>query len=439
MWWKKDRKTDLFASVAMFAAAGGGAGPTGGADVGAPGPGPSGPSGRGDGGDRDDRRDISPSFEAGMVAPSPTLTDSARQRGIQQAQAIFDDQVQSAIEEARASFEQGAQQRGLSMQDRAFVGGPTIDELFSQENVTSAINRPDDFSQFVSAPQDADVPQKVWTERDRPAGEITLPSVTQAYGERFGVNNLSPDDILWGQSGPPSVNSAVDQFNLDRSGIEQAAQSDFDPGQATRNTFSQAQERARNELGQQLNEFASPGFAQNVIGQDFGQSDVDAILNEQFNQARGVLENAGARGQITDQGFSSGIEAIGGQRETAQAELSDAAQGIRGNLRQSLRDRASRARENAANFELGGNFNPQDVGQQLQSIEQRGAENFRGNLRGDVSIDELFSPEEAITTAGQAQGQANQGRLSLIGALQNRNRRPGQNNRERGLGTQGSF
>jgi hypothetical protein len=405
MWWKKDRKTDLFASVAMFAAAGGGAGPTGGANVGAPGPGPSGPSGHGDGGDRNRGSGGTVRMVTRQRTLNPQLSAQGQQQGATAAEDFFDQQVQAAIDEARGNFEQAASQRGLSMEDTTRPGGQTIENLFNEGDVRGRFDAPSDFGQFVS-----------------PGVGSRTESVTVPQGQSVGSGTFQ-----------------TDEFDVNRDPLRQRVESNAPGQQFGQNILGQAQQRVRGELSQELEDIAPTGFAENRVGTDFGQSDVDAILNEQFNQARGVLENAGARGQITDQGFSSGIEAIGGQRETAQAELSDAAQGIRGNLRQSLRDRAGRARENASNFELGGNFNPQDVGQQLQSIEQRGAENFRGNLRGDVSIDELFSPEEAITTAGSQQGQANQGRLSLIGALQNRNRRPGQGNRERGLGTQGSF
>jgi hypothetical protein len=409
MWWKRDRKTDLFASVAMFAAAGGAAGPTGGADVG-----PSNASGGiGPGGGSDQtggdgpQRDTSPTTQ--MVTRqrtlNPQLSAQGQQQGATAAEDFFDQQVQAAIDEARGNFEQAAAQRGLSMQDTTRLGGQTIENLFNEGDVQGRFDAPSDFGQFVS-----------------PGVGSRTESVTVPQGQSVSSGTFQ-----------------TDEFDINRDPLRQRVESNVPGQQFGQNILGQAQQRVRGELSQELEDIAPTGFAENRIGTNFGQSDIDAILNEQFNQARGVLENAGARGQITDQGFSSGIEAIGGQRETAQAELSDAAQGIRGNLRQSLRDRAGRARENASNFELGGNFNPQDVGQQLQSIEQRGAENFRGNLRGDVSIDELFSPEEAITTAGSQQGQANQGRLSLIGALQNRNRRPGQGNRERGLGTQGSF
>lgn len=403
MWWKRDRKTDLFASVAMFTAAGGAVGPTGGADVSAPGPGPAGGGGGGDS-QRNTDTTTTPMVTRQRTL-RPQLTQQGRQRGATEAEDFFDQQVQAAIDEARGNFEQAAAQRGLNLQDTTRPGGQTIESLFEGEDVGSRFDTPSDFGQFVS-----------------PGVGSRTESMTVPEGESVSDSTF--------QTG---------QFDIDRSGIRQPIEQNAPGRQFGQNVLSQAQQRVRGELSQELEDIAPQGFAENRIGTDFGQSDVDAILNEQFNQARGVLENAGARGQITDQGFSSGIEAIGGQRATAQAELSDAAQGIRGNLRQSLRDRAGRARENASGFELGGNFNPQDVGQQLQSIEQRGAENFSGNLRGDVSIDELFSPEEAITTAGMQQGQANQGRLSLIGALQNRNRRPGQSNRERGLGTQGSF
>lgn len=170
--------------------------------------------------------------------------------------------------------------------------------------------------------------------------------------------------------------------------------------------FDTEQDSERARLMRQLDQIAPAMFENKRLPFESDDAILDAIRAEMSGDAEGIARNMQQRGVITDSGFAAAMNEIARQDPRVRALLTE-----QGNLaieggRQQLRDVVNPARETVSNLRLGTQFNPYDVGSDVDSQFAQIMEGLGGNIRARLPKN-LFDTTGLATVAGQAQGAQN--------------------------------
>ena len=209
----------------------------------------------------------------------------------------------------------------------------------------------------------------------------------------------------------------------------------FFSGDTASIVLDRARGNQRRDLNSQLNEFAAPGFAQNLFPDTADDSILTSILNEQFEPATDQLLRAFQRGNLTQQGFDASTLSLNSQRDAANARLSDVGGGVLTDFRNQLRGIGDQGFAQAGAFELGGNFDPNTTRGLIDSSFADLSGRLGGSIRNALGGEQLFNIEDVITRGGTAQGAQNIG-SGLLDAFSTREK---ERNKSRGLGSEGVF
>lgn len=203
--------------------------------------------------------------------------------------------------------------------------------------------------------------------------------------------------------------------------------------------LNRSRDQSRRGFETQLNQFAGPGFAEQLFPNTADDAILQAILQEQYDPALSQLQRAHQRGNLTDIGFETASNQLGGQREAALSRLQDLGGGVLSGYRNQLGDIAAEGFNRAGTFELGGTFDPLSYQGRINTTAADLTSRLPGDIRGALGSDQLFNIEDLITRGGIAQGAQNSasfGSPSIIDALALRER---ERAKPRGLGGQGAF
>jgi hypothetical protein len=203
-------------------------------------------------------------------------------------------------------------------------------------------------------------------------------------------------------------------------------------GQQLENTIT---ERTRNEFGQQFENFAPTGFEFDKFSSTSDDAIIDDILSKRYGEALSPLNNAQARGNLSDQGYNFGVGQLNDQRAGATTTLGETGTSVLDRYRGNLTDIATEGRQAAGNYTLGQDFNPQTYSDRIDTTVGELGGNLRGDITNAIGPNPLFDTSTALQKAGVAQGAVNETR-PLYDVLA---RRSEARSGSRGLGTQGVF
>lgn len=170
--------------------------------------------------------------------------------------------------------------------------------------------------------------------------------------------------------------------------------------------YDQERDAARGRLQRSVNQFAPSDFATKRIASTADDATLAAILAEQRSSADQYVRNLLDRGVITNPGYAAAEKDLDTQAFGANARLNEIGNQVLETGRAGANDIANQARQGAANYELGDNFDPYSYSTQIdQSIADFFA-NLGGNIRSKIPAS-LFSTSGLAGIAGAAQGAQN--------------------------------
>ena len=186
-----------------------------------------------------------------------------------------------------------------------------------------------------------------------------------------------------------------------------------DPGTAPTPTQTRADYPAYNR--QQVRSAFAPGFELSRLGSGVDDQFIDEILNEGRSGAQTSINNARARGTLSNTGYNAAITGLNNQGTTARTRLQAAADDILGSGRQQLRNVSTAALDavNSTPRYLSEIIDISPFTTQADDITNQYATGFGGKLRNAIPSDTLFDASELISRGGTAQGPQSSGSALL--------------------------
>lgn len=170
--------------------------------------------------------------------------------------------------------------------------------------------------------------------------------------------------------------------------------------------YEDARAAERLKYGREIDKYAPVGFEQRRITDTADDATIAAILAEQRQTADSYIQNLLSRGVIKDNGASAAQKELDRQALAARAQLNELGGQQLNSARTKISNIANQGREGAANFELGGSYNPYDYSRDIDTSISDFFSGLGDNLRG-LAPSNLFSTEGLAAIAGGAQGAQN--------------------------------
>lgn len=162
---------------------------------------------------------------------------------------------------------------------------------------------------------------------------------------------------------------------------------------------------------------------------------INAVLGRQRGEATRALDLARQRGSLDQRGYDAAIARLDEMESAGRATGNTLGGGVIQGYREQLRGIGNRARDAAARYTLGGDFNLNSYTNELNSR----VGDLRGRLEGDINTaldgQSFFDLGDILTRGGSAQGPVNP-RTSMADVLAERER---VRNTNRGVGWGGVF
>lgn len=189
-----------------------------------------------------------------------------------------------------------------------------------------------------------------------------------------------------------------------------------------------------------INEWAPEGFSTNAFASTADDAIINAILGEQFGSASDSILRARDRGTLNDAGFRYAMDNLNTQKQAAMARLQDMGGGILEGYRGSLDDIVKNARTGAGTWDFGDTFDPNFYRTQAETRQSELGGRLEGDIRNAIGGEQFFNTTDLIQKGGIGQGAQNTGLGSQSGGLMAAiTQRKSEEEKQRGLGTQGSF
>jgi len=246
-------------------------------------------------------------------------------------------------------------------------------------------------------------------EEERRREAQALQEFQQRLGSAYDTGIQGALDYFTSQGLDPNQYAGAirSRGNLVRGGIPQG---DTNPGSYFQNlgemVYNAEQEAARNRHMRAIDSIAPTGFSTSRITNDVDDEIIASILGEQQNTARSYVDNLRDRGVITGSGYNAAVQNLERQLPTARSRLDEVALGILEGGRAGAENLVNRNRSTVSNLRLGTNFDPFNVGTELNNYF---ADFFAG--LGDryraTAPSNLFDTSGLAGVAGAAQGAQN--------------------------------
>lgn len=171
--------------------------------------------------------------------------------------------------------------------------------------------------------------------------------------------------------------------------------------------YDTARNNQRSKLDDALDEFAGYGFERKAFADTADDPFLDAILGRQKTDALTLLENAKARGQVNDSGFTGAMTDLDNMFTSGLSKANDLGGGVLNGYRTQLTDRAGEYRSNVQNYDFGDRINPDEYKTDLDALTG----SLRGRLEGDIlnaiGSTNFFDTSKLLATAGNRSGLVN--------------------------------
>lgn len=258
------------------------------------------------------------------------------------------------------------------------------------------------------------------------ARQATRGGIDQMFAQR-GLDPMEHD---------ARIRSALD---VAQAGIPYGGEARFSPDIGDNILGAIRNENIRGYQGS-INQFAPEGFADQAFASTSDDAIIEAVLGEQFSESSDAIMRARDRGTLNDTGFTYANTNLENQRRAASARLQDIGGGILEGYRGQLGDIASNARTAAGGWDFGDTFDPNTFRTQLEGRQGELSGRLEGDIRNAIGGEQFFNTADLIQKGGVGQGVTNTGLGaqggSLLAAMQERKK---DEQKQRGLGTQGSF
>lgn len=267
------------------------------------------------------------------------------------------------------------------------------------------------------------------TERTRKTGEFNT-NLDSAYTRGLGYAQQRVGEL--GLNYDEFKDPITSEFERQRGSVPQL---DSNPGayfgdDLVNRVLGRVRDTRRNQYGQQVNQFAGDGFADKAVGNDFDDTELKGIYDEQYGDASSQLQRSFARGNLSPIGMSLAQKQLDSQGRAGMSRLQDLGGGVLSKYRTELGDIGSKARTSAGGYELGNTFNVDDYKQQIDSKKGEFGQRLTGDIRDATKGENVFNVDDIIGKAGVSQGtynpatsSATAGSSPIFGALSARKKR----------------
>ena len=277
------------------------------------------------------------------------------------------------------------------------------------------------------------------SERERLLGEFNT-NLGTAYNAALGYGQNQYNQYGYDQPTIDALNqglvSELDRIRTTVPSLDPSPGNYFSDNIADIVANNYRDQQAR-QYGQQVDQFAGTGFANNLWDNTADDAILQGILAEQYEPAAQQINNAYKRGSLNQTGFDTALSNLDTQRTAALSNLQSLGQGVLSGYRENLGDIGTTARDAASNYQLGSSFDPSQYQGQINSLYSDQQGRLEGDIRNTVGNDPLFDINSIISGAGARQG-ATAGNAPLLDAFYS-NEQNKRNQQQRGLGSQGVF
>lgn len=178
----------------------------------------------------------------------------------------------------------------------------------------------------------------------------------------------------------------------------------FTPETTYTGAYNTALKRERTNLGNQLDEFAGYGFDKQAFADTADDDIISRILGEQRGDALMSLDSSLARGKINQFGYDRGLQDLNNMFLSGQSRANDLGGGVLEGYRGQLRTVADNARNRAANFDFGQNFDVGGIQNELSGLRESLGGRMEGDILRAIGDTSFFDVSKLIGRAGERSG-----------------------------------
>jgi hypothetical protein len=168
--------------------------------------------------------------------------------------------------------------------------------------------------------------------------------------------------------------------------------------------LNKIRDNRRESYSHALDSIAGSGFDRKLVGDNFDDSVIDSIYNDQYSNANDALQRAFARGNLSPVGMTMAQKQLEAQGRAGRAHLQDLGGSVLGRYRSELSDLGTQARSDAGKYELGGSFNPGDYQQRITDKTNEFGQRLEGDIRDATKGENVFDVDSIIGKSGISQG-----------------------------------
>lgn len=171
---------------------------------------------------------------------------------------------------------------------------------------------------------------------------------------------------------------------------------------------------------------------------NFGQNNVNNLLDTQYNAALEQIDRAQKRGLLSDTGYQSALNNLNNQYSSGYSSVNNINQGILDDFKNELTETAQGYMTDLGNYNLGkyGTMNTQNWSDNLQNVYDNQQNNYQSQFDNATQGMNLFDTSNIINNARVEQGVNNAQTDELESAIDDNFR---QKNKKAGLGNTGVF
>jgi hypothetical protein len=233
----------------------------------------------------------------------------------------------------------------------------------------------------------------------------------QDYGKqqlsRFGLSQDDPYGI-WS-----SFNS-----QLTRNNSQLMDNQDF-TAQLGNNVFdsvlSTARGDQRSKMTRDFNNSIGANYLEDTFADTVDDPYLDAILNEQFEEAQGYLNSARDRGQLNMNSFERAIGSLGKEKNRARGELETIGRGVLSTVRDDVGRRKDSTLQRINAFDFGDNINIGDEVGRVKSKATSALGSLDSEIRRSLGSREFFDPNSLVAKSAAFSGASNYNPTSSVG------------------------
>lgn len=316
-------------------------------------------------------------------APEPAKTYSPMEQA--QAQQVLNEQAQ------RAAAQQAQEQRNYEQQK--------LQEQRAREDQAAAAEATR--QQTIAAQAEAEKQKALQGKRDQ----------FNAYGttgQAYGASKLGSLGFQDTYGVGAAYNNALKDWQTTKgANIDNYDGSAFDAAGTWDKVYGDTQTAERTKLQNGFSNMTNPGWQKNYFADSADDSILDAILGKQFTDATTQFDTAMKRGQLTDGAFSSASASLADKKLAAKSTLTDLGDGVLGGYRSQLTDEAKGYADKIGSWNLGNNFNLDNVTKGFQSTTDSLKGRMEGDIRRAVGDTQLFDTAKLLGLAGVTGGASN--------------------------------